>query len=133
MSNLLVELSTAMADAAEKASLSTVMVDARRRMSASGIAFAGDLILTAHHVVERDEGIKITLADGSEVAASLAGRDPGGWRTGPYAAWQPGKVHSHRCHPVSRVFRWSAGQCRRQGSRVEHFRVWSGGGTHHPG
>src|SRR3972149_11663681 len=77
MSNLLVELSTAMADAAEKASLSTVMVDARRRMPASGIAFAGDLILTAHHVVEREEAIKITLADGSEVPASLAGRDPG--------------------------------------------------------
>jgi len=77
MSNLLVELSTAMADAAEKASLSTVLVDARRRMPASGIAFAGDLILTAHHVVEREEAIKITLADGSEVPASLAGRDPG--------------------------------------------------------
>ncbi len=77
MSNLLMELSNAMADAAEKASSSTVQVDARRRMPASGIAFANDLILTAHHVVERDEGIVVRLTGGTEVPAGLAGRDPG--------------------------------------------------------
>lgn len=75
--NLLVELSDAIADAAEKAAASTVMVDARRKFPASGIAFAADLILTADHVVEREEEICILLADGTEVAASLAGRDPG--------------------------------------------------------
>ena len=77
MSNLLVEFSNAMADAAEKASLSTVLVDARRRMPASGIAYTSDLILTAHHVIERDEGIMVRLGDGGEVPATLAGRDPG--------------------------------------------------------
>jgi S1-C subfamily serine protease len=75
--NLFVELSEAMADAAERAGKSTALVDARRRFPASGIAFAKDLILTADHVVERDEDIKVILADGTEVTASVAGRDPG--------------------------------------------------------
>ena len=75
--NLLVELSDAIADAAELAGKSTVLVDARRRFPASGIAFAKDLILTANHVVEREEDIKVILADGTEVTARLAGRDPG--------------------------------------------------------
>lgn len=77
MSNLLMELSNAMADAAEKASASTLQVDARRRMPASGIAFAKDLILTAHHVIERDESIVVRMTGGIEVPATLAGRDPG--------------------------------------------------------
>ncbi|NOH04804.1 MAG: PDZ domain-containing protein [Chloroflexi bacterium] len=66
-----------MANAAEAAGKFTAMVDARRRIPASGIAFAKDLILTADHVVERDEDIKILLPDGNETAARLAGRDPG--------------------------------------------------------
>jgi S1-C subfamily serine protease len=75
--NLFVELSESMADAAERAGKSTVLVDARRKFPASGIAFAKDLILTADHVVERDEDIKVILADGTEFSAQLAGRDPG--------------------------------------------------------
>ena len=75
--NLFVELSDAMADAAERAGKSTVLVDARRKFPASGIAFAKDLILTADHVVEREEDIKVILADGTEVTARLAGRDAG--------------------------------------------------------
>ena len=77
MSNVLVELSNAMAAAAEKVGTSTVMVNARRRMPATGIAYAANLILTANHVVEREEGITVTLGDGSEVQATIAGRDPG--------------------------------------------------------
>lgn len=75
--NVLVELSDALADAAEKAGKATVLVNARRRMPASGIAYASDLILTADHVVEREEGIKVILADGAEVSARVAGRDAG--------------------------------------------------------
>ena len=77
MSNLLVELSNAMAAAVEKAGLSTVMVNARRRMPASGIAYTAELILTANHVVERDEGISVTLSDGNEIPATVVGRDHG--------------------------------------------------------
>jgi len=77
MSNVLVELSNAMAAAAEKAGASTVMVNARRRMPASGIAFAADLVLTANHVIEQEDGITVVLPDGAEIPAKLAGRDPG--------------------------------------------------------
>lgn len=75
--NIFTELSEAMADAAERAGRSTVLVDARRRIPASGIAIAKDLILTADHVVERDEDIRVILGDGTETTARLAGRDPG--------------------------------------------------------
>ena len=77
MSNVLVDLSNAMAAAAEKAGASTLLVNARRRMPASGIAYAADLVLTADHVVEHEDGITVLLPDGSEVSAKLAGRDPG--------------------------------------------------------
>lgn len=74
--NPLVQLSDAMADAVAKAGASTVLVNARQRMPASGIAFSENLILTADHVVERDEDIQILLPDGNQVEASVAGRDP---------------------------------------------------------
>lgn len=75
--NPLMALSDAMVAAVEKAGAATVMVNARRRIPASGVAFATDLILTADHVVERDEDIRVLLPDGSQAPASLAGRDPG--------------------------------------------------------
>ena len=75
--NVLVELSDALADAAEKAGKATVLVNARRRMPASGIVYASDLVLTADHIVEREEGIRVVLADGTEISAKVAGRDPG--------------------------------------------------------
>ncbi len=77
MSNTFLDLSNAMSAATEIAGRSTVLVNARRRLPASGVAFAADLILTADHVVQRDEDITVVLADGSEVAAKVAGRDPG--------------------------------------------------------
>ena len=75
--NVLVELSDALADAAEKAGKATVLVNARRRMPASGIVYSSDLVLTADHVIEREDGIKILIADGSELGARLVGRDGG--------------------------------------------------------
>lgn len=75
--NLLTGLSNAMADAVEKAGTGTVMLNARRRFPASGIVYDSDLILTASHVVEREDEIPVVLADGSEHNANLLGRDPG--------------------------------------------------------
>lgn len=75
--NVLVELSDALADAAEKAGKATVLVNARRRIPASGIAYAADLVLTADHIVEREDDITVTLADGTEIPARVAGRDAG--------------------------------------------------------
>ena len=67
-----------LADAVQTASSSTVRVQARRGPPASGIALAADLILTADHVVDpsREDAIKVGLPDGSEVTATLVGRDP---------------------------------------------------------
>lgn len=75
--NIFSELSESAANAAEKAGKYTVLVDARRRMPASGIAFAKDMILTAGHVVEKEEDIRILFGDGKEAKAHLIGRDPG--------------------------------------------------------
>ncbi len=79
MSNLaenpLHQLSEAMVEAVDKAGAATVLVSARHRFPASGIAYAADLILTADHVIEREEDIRVVLPDGSEHAAQLLGRD----------------------------------------------------------
>jgi len=75
--NPLTALSDGMLQAVTKAGESTVLVNGRHRMPASGIAYAKDLILTADHVVEREEDISVLLSDGSEIAAKVAGRDPG--------------------------------------------------------
>lgn len=74
--NLLSSLSDAMADAVAHASAWTVMVDARRRLPASGIVYQPTLILTADHVVERDDEIRIGLPNGESAQAQVAGRDP---------------------------------------------------------
>src|SRR5207302_2158400 len=71
-------LSNQLADAVQAAGAWTVRVQARRGQPASGIALAADLVLTADHVVDpsREDSIRIGLPDGSEVGASVVGRDP---------------------------------------------------------
>ena len=77
MSESLQTLSNAMADLVESTGPSIVRVEGRGRLGASGIVYTADgVIITAHHVVERDENIKIGLADGNSVNATLIGRDP---------------------------------------------------------
>jgi len=77
MSNQLTDLSNNLTSAAEKGGSGTVLVDARKRYPASGIAYGEDLILTADHVVTREEDIKVILPDNKEFTATLAGRDSG--------------------------------------------------------
>src|SRR4026207_2171433 len=77
MSNTLTDFSNGLTAAVEKAGAGTVLVDARKRYPASGIAYADDLVLTADHVVTREENIKVLLPDGKSVNATIAGRDPG--------------------------------------------------------
>ena len=77
MSDVLSNLSTALAAAVETAGRGVVRVEGRRRLPASGIIWSVDgVIVTAHHVVEQDEDIEIGFADGSSAKASLVGRDP---------------------------------------------------------
>ena len=77
MSNSLTDFSNGLTSAVEKGGASTILVDARKRYPASGIAYAEDLILTADHVVTREDDIKVLLPDGKNLKATLAGRDPG--------------------------------------------------------
>src|SRR5512134_3830606 len=72
----LTEFSKGLSDDVEKAGVSTILVDARKRYPASGIAFAEDLVLTADHVVTKED-IKVGLPDGKTLSATVAGRDPG--------------------------------------------------------
>jgi S1-C subfamily serine protease len=77
MSEVLSNLSNALAAAVETAGRSVVRVEGRRRLPASGIVWSADgVIVTAHHVMEEEENIEIGFADGSSAKARLVGRDP---------------------------------------------------------
>jgi len=76
MSNVLTELSAALATAVSQADSGIVRVEGRRRFGATGIVWGEGLILTANHVVSRDDGLKIGLPNGEHASASLVGRDP---------------------------------------------------------
>ncbi len=77
MTEVLQELSNTLAATVEVAGPSVVRVEARRRLPASGIIWSSDgVIVTAYHVVERDENISVGLPDGQSVPATLVGRDP---------------------------------------------------------
>ena len=78
MTEALQNLSQSMAGLVEQSDGKVVRVDARQRLPGSGVIWSADgLIVTSHHVVERDDQIKIGLADGKTVEATLVGRDPG--------------------------------------------------------
>lgn len=76
MSNVLTELSAALATAVSQSDSGIVRVEGRRRLGATGIVWGEGLILTANHVVSRDDGLKIGLPTGEQASASLVGRDP---------------------------------------------------------
>jgi S1-C subfamily serine protease len=68
-----------LASAFERASRSIVSIAARPRQSGSGVLWQADgevVVVTADHVVEREDDITVILPDGHVVKATLAGRDP---------------------------------------------------------
>jgi S1-C subfamily serine protease len=73
----LTALSDELAAAVERAGSSVVTVDARARIAASGTVWEDGVVITADHVIERDENIGVTLPDGTATTATVAGRDPG--------------------------------------------------------
>ena len=78
MSDILKSVSEAMAGLAESAGQSVVRVEGRNRLPASGVVYAADgIIVTSHHVVERDDKLRVGLPTGETVDAELVGRDPG--------------------------------------------------------
>ena len=74
----LVDLSEAIAAIVSDARAYTATVYGRRRLPGTGIAWSEDLIVTANHIVERDEGIEISSDGESRASATVVGRDPAG-------------------------------------------------------
>ena len=70
------EFSNDLVAAVERGGAGTVLVDARNRYPASGIAYTADLVLTADHVITRDENLRIATADNKSFPVTVAGRDP---------------------------------------------------------
>ncbi|ETW97899.1 MAG: hypothetical protein ETSY1_20855 [Candidatus Entotheonella factor] len=71
------QVSEDLANIVNNLSPSLVRVEARKRFPATGVVWSADgLIVTAHHVVTQQKGIRVGLADGQTVKAKLVGRDP---------------------------------------------------------
>jgi S1-C subfamily serine protease len=77
MTNELAALSNDLAAAVERAGKSVVAVHARPRFSSAGVVWHPGVIVTAEHTVRREEEITVTLPDGTDRPASLAGADAG--------------------------------------------------------
>lgn len=77
MTTILAQVSEEMTTTVQRMSPSLVRVEARKRLPATGVVWTADgLIVTAHHVVTQQEGIRVGLDDGRTVEARLVGRDP---------------------------------------------------------
>src|SRR4030081_1075473 len=75
-SSTLVELSSQLAAAVEKAGNCVAAIHARRRIPSSGIVWRDGVIVSASHIVRRDDEIPVTLPNGDSTVATRAGRDP---------------------------------------------------------
>ncbi len=73
--NMLNALSDQMADAVERIAKSLVMVNGRPRQPATGIAYAEDLVLTADHVLEREDNLTVQTHDNRVLGVQIVGRD----------------------------------------------------------
>lgn len=76
MQDPLVSLSNSLAAAVESSARAVAAVAARSRFPSSGIHLQPGIVVTADHTVRRDEDLRVTLASGQTVDATLAGRDP---------------------------------------------------------
>ena len=70
-------LSNDLAAAAERAGGAVVAVHGRQHVPSSGVLWRPNVVVTADHSLKRDEEITVTLPDGRNVPATLAGRDTG--------------------------------------------------------
>ena len=77
MPEILTSLSNDLAATVESVGSGVVRVEGRKRLPASGVVWSPDgVIVSAHHVVEQDDNIKVGLPDNQSVPAVLVGRDP---------------------------------------------------------
>ena len=77
MPSVIENMSSELAKMVELAGPAVVRVEGRRRMPASGIVWSKDgVIVTAHHVLERDDRLRVGFGGEEKVEAQLVGRDP---------------------------------------------------------
>jgi S1-C subfamily serine protease len=70
-------VSNEMAALVETVGAGIVRVAARRRTPATGVVMTEDgMIVTANHIIRREEDIRVGLPNGDDVSANLVGRDP---------------------------------------------------------
>jgi S1-C subfamily serine protease len=77
MSSALVTLSNEFAAVVERASKYVVSVHGHPRLPSSGVLWKPGVVVTAEHTIRREDEIRVTLPDGNQVTARLAGRDAG--------------------------------------------------------
>jgi S1-C subfamily serine protease len=77
MEDALTALSRRTAALVSERSPHVARVEGRRRGPASGVVWSADgLVVTAHHVLERDEEVEVGLPSGDTASAEVVGRDP---------------------------------------------------------
>ena len=71
------DLSSGMAKTVQRIEPAVVRINARRRFPASGFIWSEEgLIITANHVIRKDNQIEVGFADGSQFQGQIVGRDP---------------------------------------------------------
>jgi len=75
--NPLLELSSQLARAVEIGERAVVAVHGRPHVPSSGILWKEGVVVTTDHTLKRDEDLTVTLPDGRNLPATLAGRDGG--------------------------------------------------------
>lgn len=76
MAKVIENISNEMADVVEAIGPAVVRVEGRRRLPASGVVWSEEgVIVTAHHVVERDDRLNVGFAGQEKMSAELVGRD----------------------------------------------------------
>jgi S1-C subfamily serine protease len=68
-------LSNQMADAVERIGPALALINGRPRQPASGVVYGQDLVLTADHVLEREDDLTIQTHDKRTLPAQFVGRD----------------------------------------------------------
>ena len=72
----LAQLSDQLTNNAQAIGNHLVTVHGRHRHPATGIAWSSDTVVTANHVVQRDEDLSVVTPSGGRTSAALVGRDP---------------------------------------------------------
>src|SRR6516225_7750883 len=75
MESNLVQLSSELENAIERAAPYVVAVHGRAHVSSSGFVYREGIVVTAQHALRREDDIRVTLPNGETLDATLVGSD----------------------------------------------------------